>query len=166
MHYQPVTAQYNTLINKPSATPLPSLIEEHMSVIAGRLGELATIKTKTEEVKHEKWNNNLSQSHQRVLTNLRKNKSNTIKQADKSTCIIIQDTIQYLEYGLKELADETPTEKCWKTPLKKQQKLRTFSLRSTTKKASSQNIFYQKYTTKTPPKDCTSYERCIKCLTS
>ncbi len=47
-YHRQCTAQYNALINKPSATPLPSLIEEHISAIAGRLGELAMIKTKTQ----------------------------------------------------------------------------------------------------------------------
>ena len=136
-----------------------------MSAIAGRLGELAMIKTKTQEVKHEKWNN-LSQFHQRVLTNLRKNKSNTIKQADKSTCIIIQDTIQYLEYGLKELADENTYREMLEDTSKETAEAANLLIEKYHKEGIIPEYFYQKYTTKTPPKDCTSYERCIKCLTS
>ncbi len=45
--------------------------------------------------------------HQKALTNLRKDRSITIKPADKGTCIVIQDTKQYLLEGLKELEDRS-----------------------------------------------------------
>ncbi len=74
--------QYNRLINRPSTDPLPNLIEEHLSAIASRLSDLPKIKQHTDEEKQTQWNN-LSNSHKAALSNLRKDKSITIKPADR-----------------------------------------------------------------------------------
>ena len=42
-----------------------------------------------------------------MLSNLRRDKSITVKPTDKGTCIVVQDTKDYLEEGLKELSDES-----------------------------------------------------------
>ena len=47
----------------------------------------------------------MSSLHKRTLFALRGNKSRTIKQADKGSCIVVQDTKDYLEQGLAFLSD-------------------------------------------------------------
>ncbi len=95
---------YNKLITRPSTHPLPDIIEERMSQIRSRLEELKEIGDPEQQ---KAYYQNLSREHQKALTGLRKDRSLTIKPADKGTCIVIQDTKDYLKDGLKELEDKT-----------------------------------------------------------
>ena len=47
----------------------------------------------------------MSSLHKRTLFALRGDKSRTIKQADKGSCTVVQDTKDYLEQGLAFLSD-------------------------------------------------------------
>ncbi len=95
---------YNRLISSPVSSPLPSIIEERLGLIRSRLEELSEIPDPADK---RTYYQNLSFEHQKALTNLRKDRSITIKPADKGTCIVIQDTKQYLLEGLKELEDRS-----------------------------------------------------------
>ncbi len=95
---------YNKLIANPSDQPLPNIIEERLSMIRTRLEELQEI---GDPASQRTYYQNLSTEHQKALTGLRKDRSITIKPADKGTCIVIQDTKNYLLEGLKELEDKT-----------------------------------------------------------
>ncbi len=89
--------QYNKLIARPSNNPLPTIIEEHLTQIKTRLEDITNLK---DPEKQKRYYHNLSRDHQQALSNLRKDKSLTIKPADKGTCIVVQDTKKYLEEGL------------------------------------------------------------------
>ncbi len=95
--------QYNKLIARPSNHPLPELIEEHLGQIKSRLEEIKELRDPS---KIKQYYHNLSQDHQKALIALRKDRSLTIKPADKGTCIVIQDTTEYLREGLRELEDK------------------------------------------------------------
>ncbi len=101
-YYQQCRRQYNTLINISASNPLPNIIDEHLTQIKSRLEDITKLKSPEEKSRY--WHN-LSKDHQEALSKLRKDKTITIKPADKGTCIVIQDTKTYLEEGLRELQD-------------------------------------------------------------
>ncbi len=113
---------------------------------------------------------NLSREHQKALTGLRKDRSLTIKPADKGTCIVIQDTKDYLKDGLKELEDKTTY-----VELDRDTSLETAKeANELIKDCHMHKSYYQcsrnastRQTSRTcGPKDYTGWERCIRTLTS
>ncbi len=101
-YYQQCRRHYNTLINISASNPLPNIIDEHLTQIKSRLEDITKLKSPEEKSRY--WHN-LFKDHQEALSKLRKDKTITIKPADKGTCIVIQDTKTYLEEGLRELQD-------------------------------------------------------------
>ncbi len=83
---------YNKLIRVKSDMPLPRLIEEHLAAIMNKLAYTSDLAKQNNQVKvHAHWQN-LSAKHQQALHKLRLDKSLTIKQADKGSCIVVMDT--------------------------------------------------------------------------
>ena len=79
---------------------MPSLIEEHLVAIRERLQATSA----GPEEDQARWLN-MSSEHKRTLFTLRGDKSRTIKPAEKGSCIMIQDTEDYLQPGLAFLSD-------------------------------------------------------------
>ncbi len=82
---------YNSLTNQRSDTPLPRLVEKHLTVIKTKMSALAELKKTPQQTCHKHWQN-LSSRHQKALSSLRHDKSITIKPADKGSCIVVMDT--------------------------------------------------------------------------
>ncbi len=106
-YYEQCQKSYNKLINKPSTSPLPNLIDEHLVVIKENLQ--ATVPPGSKQTKPQ-WLN-LSTIHKRTLFALRGDKSRTIKPADKGSCIVVQDTTDYIKEGKEFLSDKKTYEK-------------------------------------------------------
>ncbi len=73
--------------------------------IKTKLQDVVNVAKETPEESHAHWQN-LSRRHQKALSILRRDKSITIKQADKGSCIVIMDTKEYLREGLEHLSDK------------------------------------------------------------
>ena len=92
---------YNKLIGTTGASKLPEIVEEHLTAIKQKLEKTTEAQRDTAK---SKWLN-MSSLHKRTLFALRGDKSRTIKQADKGTCIVVQDNTDYIDQGLKFLRD-------------------------------------------------------------
>ena len=76
-------------------------MEEHLNEIKKRLQKTTEQERQTAR---NKWLN-MSSLHKRTLFALRGDKTRTIKQADKGSCIVVQDTEDYIQQGLQFLSD-------------------------------------------------------------
>ncbi len=105
-YYEQCQKSYKKLINK-QYQPLPNLIDEHLVAIKENLQ--ATVPPGSEQTKPQ-WLNLLT-IHKRTLFALRGDKSRTIKPVDKGSCIVVQDTTNYIKEGKKCLSDKKTHEK-------------------------------------------------------
>ena len=99
-YHQQCLKVFNKLVHTPGASKMLSLIEEHLVAIRERLQATSA----GPEEDQARWLN-MSSEHKRALFTLRGDKSRTIKPADKGSCIVIQDTEDYLQQGLAFLSD-------------------------------------------------------------
>ena len=68
---------------------------------------LQTMKDRLEDMKPKPFASNIPRELRQAIDELRRNKSITIREADKGSCIVLQNTSDYISEGYQHLADTT-----------------------------------------------------------
>ena len=157
---------YNKAAGTREAPALPAVVAERVSSMRDRLEKTAEQPAREED--KGRWLN-MSSLHKRTLFALREDRTRTIKQADKGSCIVVQDTEDYIKEGLAFLDDLNTYEELQEDPLeqtarsanellskfKKQGLINGYTEnahRSDLKKVKEQRIYFLKKVHKTPMK--------------
>ena len=108
---------YNKAAGTRGAPALPAVVAERVSSMRDRLEKTAEQPAEQPAREEDKgrWLN-MSSVHKRTLFALRGDRTRTIKQADKGSCIVVQDTEDYIREGLAFLDDPNTYEELQEDP--------------------------------------------------